>query len=429
MEICAPETGPEVKIDRWLAASSVAGGRTILHCLGDGGDYPELALTSGEGLRGLVRRVVGLGLHVDRQDGEGSTALMCAALHGRTDVLVALVDEGGADPLARSASGGHTAAHAAVAAGRLGALSYLLDADARLCQQADDEEMTPLHHCAAATSLNRRWSSSFLLRRFTGAAPLDPALMCLMADRLLCRHPRPADLVRAPNMRGRTALMDAECPGLIALLLRWGADVKSHDDSGATAAHWAAYRGRADILRLLVGAGADVGATDVRGLTALHEACLYGQSEAARYLIREAGADIHLRTAHAGLTPLHYAMGNGRAQQIVVDLLLAGASPRATDASGHTPMDVGTDSMVLLAMDWVPMREEVLGMADSIGEATGLCPDLAALVVAHRVAGAAVLEMPSHHEMVEHVWHGIRLRRSLLRPQQRRVAVRRRCRK
>lgn len=406
---------------RWLAAATTGGGSTVLHGLAS----MSSGETSTEALVSFIRRLVSAGLGLERRDADGNTPFLCAALHNGAAVMDALA-RAGADVGARGSAGGYTAVHAAVATGSVSALAFLLDsplvggwrdADTPLWRLADDEEMTPLHHCATATAVSvRRWSASFLFQPAHVRAFPPDATVCRMAEMLLCRDPRlPVD---ATNMRRRTALMETESPGLAAVLLRWGADVRLHDDSGATAAHWAAYRGHTDLLRLLVAGGADVESTDVRGLTVLHEACMYNRAEAVRYLVREAGADVSRHTAHTGFTPLHYAMGfNGPpAVDVVLDLLEAGARLSATAQHGYTAMDVGTDPMVLLAMEWAPLREDVLQVAVDV--AAHVPPDLAALVVGYRCAAAAVQDMPCHMEIT----HDIRARRAAAAAQ-RKIAI------
>lgn len=77
----------------------------------------------------------------------------------------------------------------------------------------------------------------------------------------------------------------------VAALVDGGAcGVDDADESGCTALHFAADRGRLEVLALLLARGADVNARDSDGQTPLHYAAVCRQKEAYAALL-EAGAD------------------------------------------------------------------------------------------------------------------------------------------
>jgi ankyrin repeat protein len=88
----------------------------------------------------------------------------------------------------------------------------------------------------------------------------------------------------------------------VRALLKQGVDARAAEGDGATALHWAAYHGSAEILMLLIGAGARA----------------------------DAATDL-------GITPLSLAAENGHAP-IVVRLLELDANPNQASPTGVTPL-------------------------------------------------------------------------------------------
>lgn len=150
-----------------------------------------------------------------------------------------------------------------------------------------------------------------------------------------------------------------EHPSVVQELLSAGADPDIRYGCGQTALHHAADRRLDDAVRLLVSAGADVSAATPHGETVLHIAARSGASVKC---VLDAGADPNARNAK-GEIPLHLAIKMldgkllGRAgkaargaivenqpdqvvlhQEIVRDLLYAGADPNAPDEDGQTPL-------------------------------------------------------------------------------------------
>ncbi|MFO8006738.1 MAG: ankyrin repeat domain-containing protein [Candidatus Brocadiia bacterium] len=147
-------------------------------------------------------------------------------------------------------------------------------------------------------------------------------------------------------------------------LLEEGADPNSrwcpHD---ALTLHTAAFMGHTEIVELLLQHGADIAALDGQGYSALAAALIGGHPESVKLLVREgahlaeadsaadaaargereavvalleAGADVS-SPAEGGLTPLHCAVGAGRAE-IARMLIEHGADVNATTRRGRTPL-------------------------------------------------------------------------------------------
>ena len=143
-----------------------------------------------------------------------------------------------------------------------------------------------------------------------------------------------------PNARGRSgvtvaqwALMNRSAKGLGGLLDN-GADPALADSSGETVMHYAAMANDSAYLEVLLAHGADPNTPHgVTRATPLIPALMANRDVQFRRLLA-AGADPN-RADRMGNTPLHVAakiLARGR----VLDLLHAGADPRATNSTRST---------------------------------------------------------------------------------------------
>ncbi|KAM0667402.1 hypothetical protein ACQRIU_003267 [Beauveria bassiana] len=114
-----------------------------------------------------------------------------------------------------------------------------------------------------------------------------------------------------------------------------------------TALHWAAFRGRDDILQKLIDSGANLESTDNSGDTALQVATFNDQSEkrwiillaliakgAGNKVIEEAGVDA---TDNEGRTALLFAALKSHIH-VIEALINGGANVNVEDASGSSPL-------------------------------------------------------------------------------------------
>src|SRR5262245_36955697 len=133
------------------------------------------------------------------------------------------------------------------------------------------------------------------------------------------------------NAAGRSDVADAVMKGdktALRTLLQQKADVTAPQIDGATALHWAVYRGELDTADLLIGAGAKVDAANRNGFTPLAMASLYGNAPLIERLL-QAGADPRQRLAN-GETMVMLAARNGTPQAIKM-LAAAGADVNAKE--------------------------------------------------------------------------------------------------
>jgi ankyrin repeat protein len=143
-----------------------------------------------------------------------------------------------------------------------------------------------------------------------------------------------------PNARGRSgvtlpqwALMNRSAKGLGGLLDN-GADPALADSSGETVMHYAAMANDSAYMEVLLAHGADPNTPHgVTRATPIVPALMANRDVQFRRLLA-AGADPN-RADRMGNTPLHVA-AKILARDRVLDLLRAGADPRATNSTGST---------------------------------------------------------------------------------------------
>jgi ankyrin repeat protein len=138
---------------------------------------------------------------------------------------------------------------------------------------------------------------------------------------------------------GRSDVADAAMQGntaAVRTLLAQRADVNAPQADGATALHWAAYRGDQELADMLIRAGANPSAANREGATPLWLASVNGNPGIIAALLT-AGADPNERLP-LGRTPLMLASRTGSVAAIKV-LLDRGANVNAREtARGTTPL-------------------------------------------------------------------------------------------
>jgi len=210
----------------------------------------------------FIEHIIARGARVDETSRDGKTALMYAAMTGRTDAVMALLS-GGAR-IDETDMDGNTALMYAAMTGRTDAVMALLSGGARV----DETDMG-------------------------GNAALMYAAMTGHTDAVMALLDRGAR-VDETDMGGNTALILAAMYGhtdaAIALLDR-GARVDETDMYGKTALIFAAMKGHTDAAIALLDRGASVDETDRGGNTALIVAAMYGRTDAVIALL-DRGASV-----------------------------------------------------------------------------------------------------------------------------------------
>lgn len=257
------------------------------------------------------------------------------------------------------------------------------------------------------------------------AAPPEPPLIeavragdRLAAARLLDAGEDPA----AAQRDGATALHWAAYRGdaaLVDLLLRAGAAVDAGNRYGVAPLALAAARGYGAVVDLLRAAGADPNAAQRGGETALMSAARAGDARSVAALVA-AGADVNAAEETRGQTALMWAAGEGHAE-VVRALLAAGADLHAVS---HGPPDAeaaggrGTYTRIVQRIDaFTPLLfavragriEAVKALLDAGADVNETAPDgTSALVIAaanaHWELGAFLLEAGADPNAAEQGW-------------------------
>ncbi|WP_338406774.1 ankyrin repeat domain-containing protein [Wolbachia endosymbiont (group A) of Longitarsus flavicornis] len=136
---------------------------------------------------------------------------------------------------------------------------------------------------------------------------------------------------------------------LNALLGEEGIDVNAQDGLNNTPLHLAVKKDNIDInvLNALLGAeGIDVNIKDkLREWTPLHWAVSENKIDKVKALLGAEGIDVNIEDKYEKKTPLHLAAQNNN-QEIVEDLIKAGANINVKDKDEKTPLDLATDEKI-----------------------------------------------------------------------------------
>ncbi|HDR8994450.1 TPA: ankyrin repeat domain-containing protein [Burkholderia vietnamiensis] len=190
----------------------------------------------------VVRTLLELGADLNAIDQQGHTALLYALGHGRTDVVLLLVQQDGVEVNHRAPSG-HTALHAAVKANVAVAVPYLLAKGADTTA-FNAEGQTPLQHAEAL----KRDDIAAALRNAPAIAPSTTVAAPVSAD----------EVAEDGTDGHRFALLaDACVNGDVATLLKHLAGpadplIAATEETGASLLHFAVIGGNADVLAVLL---------------------------------------------------------------------------------------------------------------------------------------------------------------------------------
>ena len=292
-------------------------GRTPLHLVAGSRKDPD------ENGVCVAKLLMEHGADINTQDRDNITPLHAASYLGKVEMLWLLLWRGAKANSDASAILGQTLLHRVASGicgfGYIDALitELLLEHGADVSAQ-DKENTTPLH-----------------LASYFGSVAMS---------RVLLNHGANANMKRK---LGRTALhlvAEGEHENgvrITDLLLEHGADVNAQDKDNITPLHLAAYRRRAEIVRVLLDRGAIVDLEDDRGRTPMHllverlHDCGNDGVEIAQLLL-EHGTNINAQDKH-NITPLHLSSYCGKFK-IAKVLLDRGASVSAKDALGQTSL-------------------------------------------------------------------------------------------
>eukprot|EP00522_Entomoneis_paludosa_P016575 CAMPEP_0172452406 /NCGR_PEP_ID=MMETSP1065-20121228/10080_1 /TAXON_ID=265537 /ORGANISM="Amphiprora paludosa, Strain CCMP125" /LENGTH=592 /DNA_ID=CAMNT_0013204459 /DNA_START=54 /DNA_END=1829 /DNA_ORIENTATION=+ len=288
-----------------------------LNCIPKAGILPKytpLQLTCEQGNLEMVRHLVEQHhVHIETAADEAQLPLHIAVLGCQTHVVAYLLEQG-ADPNRGHGSHGRSTLHYAVEMRQEDLVSLLILHGVDVNSESYFGE-TPLHIAAA----------------FRDMVGMNILMILLDSG---------ANVNRAAEYNGMTALHIASTVEVISALLRSGADVSTQDRHGLTALHVAVKRGDIAAIKLLLEHGADTEAENTLGYTSLHTAAERGNPNVVSILLNE-GSNVRAFSAYR-MTPLHLAVRDGN-KECALLLLERGADIRAQDHRGRSSLHLAAE--------------------------------------------------------------------------------------
>lgn len=293
-----------------------------------------------------------------RHGDDALSALDIATLHGRVDVMRALIQHG-VDVDDASRKTGFTPLHVGASSNQVGAIGTLVEAGAGIDGSARSREWEPPLH--AATRSGNSEVVVGLLRHGADVNKLD----CegLSALHVAASKNGSASIVEALlaaganfSLRGgkkdTTALglaVEAGNKGVVEALIQHKASLNAADESGRTPLHVAASYNAVAVTELLLAAGASVDVRDDEGERPLHVASAGGCSEIITALMKHGAGSCAFSAK--GKAPLHLAADRGHVGATTT-LLVAGADVNLGTENGW--------SALCVAVDKEPVKTDVL---------------------------------------------------------------------
>jgi len=151
---------------------------------------------------------------------------------------------------------------------------------------------------------------------------------------LLDKNP---ELIRSSDENGKTALHYAARFGkkdIVELLLANKADINAKNKDGRTPLHQAAERSDGNLIELLLAHKAEINARDIHGITPLMLAAAEGSWGVLEVLVNKSDVNV---TDDSGSAALHYAAGMGR-EEVAGLLMKYNADVNAKNNRGETPI-------------------------------------------------------------------------------------------
>ena len=272
-------------------------GETALHIVSRG------KYSSEEQGASIVRLLLDRGVDVNARDEDGWTSLHEAAFKGRAEVARVLLDHGANAKL--ETEKGETALH------------IVSQGDYDSQEEGASTAQLLLERGEEVNSRDKNGWTSLHWAVFKGRTEVAQVLLAHIAD------------ARLETKDGETALhlvsrvkydTEEHGVGMARLLLEHGVDVNARRTDSWTSVHWAAYKGRVEVVQVLLDHGANAKLATKDGETALHivsrgEYDSQEQGASTARLLMERGVDVNARQKDDWMA-LHWAAYKGRVEVV-----------------------------------------------------------------------------------------------------------------
>ncbi|OQR81048.1 ankyrin repeat domain-containing protein 50-like [Achlya hypogyna] len=312
----------------------------------DDNRYTALHLASRSGYLPVVEALIAVGADVNQADcAFGRTPMHSSAEDGHLPVVMALI-AAGAD-INQEDIDGQRPIHLAAKNGHFPVVRALITAGADV-NQADNDGQTPMYRAA--------WN---------GHRPVVEALIAVGADMNLSDNDGQTPMYMAAD--------DGHLP-VVEALIAAGADVNKVSVDGWTVVYLAAANGDLLVVEALIAAGANVNQPNKRGWTPIHAAAKQGNKPVVMALIT-AGADVN-QVNEYGWTPTYLAAKNGH--QLVVNALIAagsdiniqGHTSVGGNENGQPPSSACNKAVVTTDISFLTSQTRELFRATIVGDST-----------------------------------------------------------
>lgn len=340
---------------------------------------------------------------LNRADASGSTALHLAASRGHYGVVALLLME--AINVEAETRHGRTALWVSANNGHLQTTQLLLEGRARVNARADNQ-MTALHAAARQGDVE---VAGILVSYGADIDARDASMMTalhyaceggyLNVIELLLNNKADIDVGGSER---RTPLICAAAAGqllAVQLLIKRKAKLKSMDEGGMTAIHWAAFNGHVEVVHFLFNQlRSSLALKNSQGRTPLHLATMNSRFPVVEFLVRKS---CPLETkCMSGLNPLHYAC-RADSVEIVRLLLISGADIESqVEATQQRPIHIAAAGSSVGLVKLLCEQDASLDARDAIGDR--------ALCVAARHGHAAAVQALLDHGSPLHLRFGAR---------------------
>jgi ankyrin repeat protein len=350
----------------------------ILHIAAIANKDPDITLE-------LLRK----GMAIEEKDHGGNTALLQAAINGKTGVVKVLLEHG-AETEVRNRQSQNTPLLHAIARSHISAAQCLVENGADLSAETN-WGWQAIHE---AVRFEAKPLISMLIDRgqleIAVDQPSSEAMHGLRPLHIAVRETMNAEIIKmlvekGANIEARTHLQlqtaflniaetrmsgvaktEKEMLAMAKLLVNLGADVRATDDLGKNLLFGAARERAVSLFEFLLEQGLSIDSESATGITVLQVAAIGGKTETIKYLL-EKGAD-KLHQTNVGNTALHMAVSWGRLDAVKLLATIRGQELDIKDNDDNkTPLDLAR------ACKWgnrteatIELREKAKKNADDI---------------------------------------------------------------